>query len=333
MTRSSRSPVVQTLEARRLLAVSIIDRVLTIHGTDFRDNVRVEIGPVELRVRMISSNDAGPTDQSVPLRNFDAIRIKTFGDKDLIEFWSSYSRKLLRSGGNLNQPLYIHAGAGADTILIRPGLFAASVHIFAQGGDDRIEMPNLNPPVRSPLKTFVYGHAGNDTIQVRYGMLRAWGGSGNDTITGGPQTDILYGDGGDDVIDAGRGNATIHGGTGDDDIRARDGILDLRGGHGRDKLYAYGPKSLLMYGGADDDELRVSGPIWGATLLDGGRGHDRLNASMATGHGISLIGGGSGDTLIGSPYDDNFYGQGGRDWIYRMGGTDYIDPDDDVVIT
>jgi Ca2+-binding RTX toxin-like protein len=314
-----------------MLAASIVDRVLMIEGTDFRDGIYVEIAPVELRVQMkADGSGTTPTMQWFMLADFDTIRVNSAGHQDRIEFSSVWS--LGRPGGNLSKPLYIHSGGGDDRILIRSGLLLGTVHIFAGGGNDRIDILSAGSQNRSTLRTMAYGEGGNDTILVLDGALRASGGSGNDTIIGGNQTDILYGEGGDDVIDAAKGNATIHGGTGHDSLRARDGVLDLRGGLGRDALYAYGPKSLLMYGGADDDELRVAGPIWGSSLLDGGTGHDRLNAMFAVVGGVSLIGGGSGDTLIGSEYSDNFYGQGGHDWIYGMGGNDYIDPDDDHVI-
>jgi Ca2+-binding RTX toxin-like protein len=111
-------------------------------------------------------------------------------------------------------PLWIHGGAGHDTIA------GGSGHDTLRGavGNDRIAGGIGND--------WLYGDAGNDRLVGDGGADRLFGGDGNDFLDGGSANDRLTGGGGRD---------NMLGGNGDDVFHALDGEIDtLTGGLGTD---------------------------------------------------------------------------------------------------
>lgn len=92
--------------------------------------------------------------------------------------------------------------------------------------------------------------AAHDTIVYAY--------TGNDTVNGGVHDDVLFGQSGADSLYGGDGNDQLDGGSGTD--RAY-------GGNGNDLfLYTVGDGSGVMDGGADSDQLQISGTGSSETL-------------------------------------------------------------------
>jgi Ca2+-binding RTX toxin-like protein len=129
------------------------------------------------------------------------------------------------------EEIVLHAGAGADTILIQgdlstAGVAQSTVIVYGGVGDDVIDASGLvgSPPVEAEL----YGEGGNDTIT---------GGGNNDIIDGGAGVDQLRGNDGDDILIAG-GNTNVaqageiyDGGNGVDTLRIGVGAVLPNGFH------------------------------------------------------------------------------------------------------
>lgn len=136
------------------------------------------------------------------------------------------------------------------------------------------------------------------------------GTGGNDRLNGLGGDDYLYGYSGDDVIFGGAGNDVIHAGLGDDVVRGdsgndhlndNDGGSDrIYGSTGNDELSAYRDfhftgSSILLDGGADDDNITVGVFNRSAVTILGGTGND--TAFIAT-NGPTRIDMGEGDEIL-----------------------------------
>ena len=115
---------------------------------------------------------------------------------------------------NVVTPLWVHGGAGHDTVA------GGSGHDTIRGavGNDRVDGGLGND--------WLYGDAGNDRLAGAGGSDRIFGGDGADFLDGGSATDHLTGGGGRD---------NVLGGNGDDFFYALDSEIDtLTGGLGAD---------------------------------------------------------------------------------------------------
>lgn len=106
--------------------------------------------------------------------------------------------------GRADQTGQIDGGDGDDSISVSS--FAHSEHIFVHGGngDDTISVSE---------QKYVYGDAGNDTLQGYDGELH--GGAGDDTLLG---NGLLLGDEGKDTLRAGSADTILYGGLGADTL-------------------------------------------------------------------------------------------------------------------
>ena len=91
------------------------------------------------------------------------------------------------------------------------------------------------------------------------------GGGGDDTLYGGPE-------GGDDTLSGGTGNDRLYGGRGED---------TLNGGGGDDRLYG-GPDNDRLNGGEGADTFVFAPGGGDDTVLDFGRGNDRIDLTAFT---------------------------------------------------
>lgn len=191
----------------------------------------------------------------------------------------------------------------------------------------------------------VYAEGGDDRVEMGSGEDHAEGGEGADVIVGRGDHDYLFGQGGDDILyakdetdpatawAAGESQSAqdgesgwLDGGDGDDRLFGDAGADILLGGAGGD---------LLMGGGGDDHlagddeghevprELQyVAYGVWHEVvpLPDGS---NRYRYQYATVNEVANRVGG----------DDAIYGGAGADWIFGQGGNDYLDggADADVI--
>ncbi|MFS3627217.1 M10 family metallopeptidase C-terminal domain-containing protein [Proteus mirabilis] len=154
--------------------------------------------------------------------------------------------------------------------------------IWDSGGIDTLDFSlytvnqviNLNEGCFSDIG----GLRSNISIAYKTIIENAIGGKGDDTLIGNPFDNNLIGGDGNDLFYGGDGNDLFYGGSGNDVIY---------GELGNDVLY-----------GDDGDDMLID--YYGANMLDGGKGNDRICAA-STDRGLSgrnIILGGEGDDEI-----------------------------------
>ncbi|HEI7949016.1 TPA: M10 family metallopeptidase C-terminal domain-containing protein [Proteus mirabilis] len=154
--------------------------------------------------------------------------------------------------------------------------------IWDSGGIDTLDFSlytvnqviNLNEGCFSDIG----GLRSNISIAYKTIIENAIGGKGDDTLIGNPFDNNLRGGDGNDLFYGGAGNDLLYGGSGNDVIY---------GELGNDVLY-----------GDDGDDMLID--YYGANMLDGGKGDDRICAA-STDRGLSgrnIILGGEGDDEI-----------------------------------
>jgi hypothetical protein len=154
----------ESLEHRRLFAVTVTNGVLTVDGTDAADAVALTQRGSILTVRVNAERTA------VSVADVDAITVNALGGNDRISL------------GKLDIPATIDGGAGNDRIT---GGRADDV-ITGGDGDDAI-----------------HGGAGNDELFGAAGRDRLFGDAGDDDLSGGDDADTLVGGTGFDTTDTG----------------------------------------------------------------------------------------------------------------------------------
>jgi Ca2+-binding RTX toxin-like protein len=172
------------------------------------------------------------------------------------------------------------------------------IRVWGWEGDDYIELNHGGNDVGISIKSVIYGHEGNDTIQGGKSRDRIYGGPGDDSIQGGNNVDIIYGDEGNDTIWGGHAKDYLVGGDGNDLIYGNDHQDQIYGGNGNDTIYGgYGADRIwgeagndLIYGQWHGDTI-YGGP--GQDTIHGGSGHDRIFDRD-----------GSIDTIFGDEDDD-----------------------------
>ncbi|AXQ31561.1 hypothetical protein D0B54_24000 [Solimonas sp. K1W22B-7] len=143
---------------------------------------------------------------------------------------------------------------GASFVIIGP----SDTGILALGGDDT-----------------VYGHFGDNVINLGDGNDTAVGFNGNDRLIGGAGNDTLLGDEDDDTLLGGDGDDYLYGGANADRLLGGAGVDYLTGDAGDDRLHG-GSGVDELQGGADNDVLSYDAVD---TLVDGGSGIDALTLS------------------------------------------------------
>lgn len=185
-------------ESRRHLSATLVDRVLTVEGSRFYDDIVIRRKTGDPSILVISHKRR----HGVPvISEFDVaevllvrVNLNEGNDRFLVDDTAAIvltHREInggggddLISGGRTAD--VINAGAGNDIISGRQGHDI----IGGGGGDDLID-----------------GGGGNDTV---------YAGEGEDSIFAGSGDDQLFGDEGNDVLDGSFGSDEVHGGDGDD---------------------------------------------------------------------------------------------------------------------
>jgi Ca2+-binding RTX toxin-like protein len=276
---------------------------LTIAGSNFRDDVRLDVtvGNIRVTIPFSITADANEPQNGVLTKNFapaDVQRIRV----DLNEGDDTF---LLTTGTSFFIPATVNGNAGNDTL--RTEALGEDVVMAGNEGDDTLLTGDGDDKV--------YGGDGNDRIVSGRGRDRVFGGPGRDFIDGGAQNDILSGESQGDTVYAGVGHDRINGGSGNDTVGAREdeesvddaGDDNLNGNEGDDRL--------------SDAE--------GTNIFRGEQGDDTLLAG-GTSRPQTLIGGDGNDSLRGGNGDDQLEGNAGRDTIFGLGGVDLIYGGDDA---
>jgi Ca2+-binding RTX toxin-like protein len=160
--------MLEALESRRLLSVTLADGILTVTGTDQNDTLFVGRNQT-----MIVVNDNGTASQYPPA-DVNSIVILGLEGHDRIGIGPGLHKPITADGGEGND--YITGGTGPERLMGGPG----NDKLVGGGGGDLLE-----------------GGAGDDMLE---------GGPGNDRMFGGPGNDrFLAVDGYGDLLNGGEG--------------------------------------------------------------------------------------------------------------------------------
>jgi Ca2+-binding RTX toxin-like protein len=157
---AQRQPLIESLEGRQMLSVSVLKGVLTINGTSGDDVISVSQDPVTKAMLRVSVNGLLNGVDSVGLKR---INISSLEGNDLV--------LIDESQGAISLPVNAAGGSGNDTIT---GGSGADV-LQGGRGDDVLR-----------------GAAGTDLLEGGVGNDVLFGGDGRDSLDGGAGADTLY---------------------------------------------------------------------------------------------------------------------------------------------
>ena len=290
------APVVEQLEGRRLLAVTVanVDGILTLTGDAANDAISINIaGPG-------SDLQVGVNDQPVQTfarNDVGRISIDAGGGDDSVEIAGDVDIRSTIVGGDGNDSL--SGGRGSD-------------FIFGGAGDDVI----LGNGGRDAL----FGEAGSDSVS---------GGSGPDIVSGGAGDDTVYGGAGDDRVFGDDVDVTENAATdGNDEVGGSDGRDTLYGGLGADNLSGGpGTQDLANYSSRTADLTIRMGPSGAGISGEEGEGDslptDTEKVNGGDGNDL-IVGTGRFNSLWGGPGNDTLSGEGGNDFLIGFDGDDEL---------
>ena len=272
----------ETLEGRTLLAVSLVDGVLSVGGTERADMIVVaDAGSAPAGVVRVHVNGVRRT---FAARDVVRIIVVGRGGSDRVDF-SRTSRPGLLKGNDGKDTLIggsgpdrIIGGSGNDLMDGRAGNdrldgSAGSDRFTGGAGDDTADYSSRTSAVMITLGVGADDGEAREDDDVGDDVEAVLGGSGADRIEGADGSDAIHGGAGDDMIIGRRGNDTLAGGAGDDSLYGGAGTDRLTGDAGNDHLWANGGRSNFLSGGAGDDRLRADNREAG-DAVDGGSGRD-----------------------------------------------------------
>ncbi|WP_413166582.1 Ig-like domain-containing protein [Capilliphycus salinus ALCB114379] len=169
----------------------------------------------------------------------------------------------------------------------------------------------------------LYGDEGNDTLigdtadendveadRGLSGMIDfMWGGAGDDSMNGGRSNDTLSGGVGNDTVRGGKEDDLVYGEAGSDLIYGDLGSDHLCGNEGNDTIYG------------DINDNQTISTVPGRDTISGGSGDDVLFGNEDQDR---LCGGTENDTLYGGLGEDTLGGERGDDWLFGDQGNDLI---------
>lgn len=275
--RSRRSPaggpLLELLESRQLLSMTLDGTTLTVEGTESADTVLVRRNGTGTNYRVSLNGDT----QSFAVGSIDRFIIRTLGGNDAVEYDETNGLISARSRvelGDGNDRAF--TGSGKDTLL---------------GGDGR---------------DYLHGGDGNDKLVGANGNDVLIGGADDDRLYGNRDDDRAYGRGGDDRLIGAGGNDLLKGHGGADYIEGRSGRDTIKAGGGHDQLFGGGGNDSLegnsgrdVIGGDEENTFTFVGqtakaPKVSNDTIVGGNGNDILLAHF----GVDSITGGDGGDLF-----------------------------------
>jgi Ca2+-binding RTX toxin-like protein len=285
------SPVVESLEERRLMSFTLSSGVLTVNGTEADDIITV--GKNSLGQLALYENNA--LTAAFDWASVGKIVVNAKGGNDKVTITAT-----------TDKPAQVDAGAGNDTV--NGG--AANDSLYGGAGNDLLQ-----------------GNGGDDHIEDGAGRDRANGGAGNDEFVvpneSLPEPDEYFGNAGLDMISYGIRPARVR--ISVDDL-ANDGLADGTSGPGpeMDNVHSdieiasgtnyndsfYGNDlANYFYGGAGND------------FIDGAGGDDGLSGNA--GNDV-ILGGAGNDYIVDDAGNDSLYGGDGHDYLNPGAGNDLL---------
>lgn len=187
--------ILESLEERRLMSISLSKGVLIIRGTNQPDSISVTPAADRFVVGVITGDPTRPWDMKVENKIYRPSQIKSIriygnnGDDQVAVWLPGFTGSTLLEAGNGNDTATIDT-KGRDTL--RGG--AGNDELDARAGNDVLD-----------------GGAGDDDLSGGSGNDAITGGAGHDTLDGGAHNDVLYGkDGTWDTFFGGGGSDTAY---------------------------------------------------------------------------------------------------------------------------
>ena len=287
--KTGNSPVcpatLESLEGRRLLAVTVDSEGVVVEGTQGDDTIVISISADDPNALIIDDNG---TVTFFDIRDFGADYNRIFVFSGLFLFGDGAGNDFVavdEANGTIPISVRFDTGIGDDTL------------VGGNGSDFLVAGPGEDSLVGAGRTDFLSGEDGDDTLEGDGGGDFISGGAGNDVLEGGAGHDDLNGEDGDDLLRGGNHNDEITGGDGSDTIR---------GNHGND----------LIDGGGDNDF--IGGDIGRDTIL-GGDGEDEISGGF---HADQIFGQRGDDTIFGNAGKDSIDGGDGVDDIFGGSGPD-----------
>jgi Ca2+-binding RTX toxin-like protein len=265
-------PMIESLDARRLLSAAVNDGILTITGTEGDDTINFwfpALNPDRIVVQVNTSED------SFERAGISLIRVLSLDGDDRVS--------PLNRGGQIDIRLSMDGGAGDDLLVggLNNDTVIGNLGNDDLRGDEGVDFADyryVETTVSALASGLTYGLIANvdgdtnditsdgvDNIQLDIeGILatrfrdsisqsgldsfvfgldgndQIYGSSGNDFLDGGEGFNNIIGGSGADTLVGGSGNSTLEGDSGNDLLRGGSGDEMLAGGLGRDR-YNGGP--------------------------------------------------------------------------------------------
>ena len=287
----------------------------TINTSEGNDTITINRNPDDARVTFQSSAlNTGDGNDTVEVTNTTFLKLAD-GNLSAINTGDGDDEITIKDGTIFQDFSYITTGNGVDTITLESGAKFNQANVYADAGDDII---NVNGAEFKGENAYnhnagVHGGAGNDTIFVNSGKFdnaKVEGDAGNDTIhiKSGARFEnaSIYGDSidglttGNDTIIVEKGatliNTTINGGAGYDTLKIADDSVNLtkvtniekldltEGDHNmtltaKDVLDMTDSNNKLRIGGDSNDNLDLASKGW---VASGTTSEDGINYNVYT---------------------------------------------------
>jgi Ca2+-binding RTX toxin-like protein len=287
-TRHHFEQPIETLESRRLFALTLDGSTLVFEGTDNADQLAIwRNGAGDLVVwidgtQLIAEGDLVDDFHAIGLGGNDVLRVDFrldlpstldggAGDDKLI---GGASSDLLIGGEGVDRFFgnggddSMDGGLGADQLFGAAGRDTADYssrtgdlfinHFDAGGGFGRGGEADEDDILGLDIER-VLGGSGNDRFIGDERGNTFIGGAGNDLFVGKGGNDALLAGAGDDSIIAGTGDDFLEGGSGADTMYGQQGNDNLQGQDGNDQLFANDNTRDTVNGGANSDTATADG--------------------------------------------------------------------------
>lgn len=152
----------------------------------------------------------------------------------------------------------------------------------------------------------IFGGTGIDTIGLFGNNSSVYGEGGNDIIVVDSKSNEIYGDMGNDLVIIGQDTASLNrvfGGDGDDEFQIKSDHNTINGGYGNDTIIIEGTADNTVFGGEDNDSIRINDSAINNTVI-GGTGDDTISISSAARVFVGYTQGDGNDTIVGFNEDD-----------------------------
>jgi Ca2+-binding RTX toxin-like protein len=228
---------IESVEARRLLSVTLNEGVLRVVGVDAVENI-IDVslnstGQVVVTLNGDTSEYAASDVSRVAVHGRELNDTITVGEINARVLALGHAgNDTITSSGRRN---VVDGGFGDDV------LTGSATHDLITGG---------------PGHDLITGLAGNDILRGGGGNDTVYGGEGNDKIAGNRGNDQLFGEAGADVIVGNWGDDLLDGGGGRDRLYGGRGNDTLLGGDDNDRLYGGAGADNLDGGGGSRNFLR-----------------------------------------------------------------------------